>query len=221
MAAGLAGILVIGAAAKSGGSSPFGSGGGSGSGSGSLPQVTGLKVSVQGNVAALTWAPVTNATSYQVRPVVNGQQQQPTTVQSASATVKQLPFASKVGFQVRACTGGTGSMAQVCGPWSSVETITVGAPSAPPEVSGIQISGSGTSRTVSWSALSKPAGVQSVSYTIEHTDASGNPIQSGQQGYASFNGGQGNMTTSATSVTISGLQYGYTLHVRIRACYNY
>ena len=180
-----------------------------------------MKLSVSGGVGTAAWNPVNGATSYQVQTIIGGKSQVIGNTAQTQATIKSLPLNTQVGVQISACTGGAGSVSQVCGPWSNVQTISVGSPTTPPVVSGITITGSGTSRTVSWSAVSKPTGVTSVSYTFAHTDALGNIIQPGQQGYASFNGGQGDIETSSTSVTIGNLQYGTDLHFKVRACYNF
>lgn len=85
------------------------------------------------------------------------------------------------------------------------------AASAPGRIIGIMVQVSGTSAVISWVP---PQGVTSqTTYTVRHTDASGNPVSTSMGTAAAVLPG-----LTKPTVTLSGLQTGAVLHFQVQAC---
>ena len=199
-------------------------------GSPTPPQVTGISATPTGpTTATVSWQPPSIQSTTPIQYVMQhtdssgnvvttpmGNSPATVTTQATSLQLSGLQSGASLNFTVQAClTGGAGSMATTCGTPSAVQTLTMPQATVPP-VAGVSAASTGqTTATISWSPITLPPGATGVSYTVTHTDASGNPTNT------PMGNSPATVTTTGTTIELTGLTPGAQLHFDVMACVTY
>ena len=178
------------------------------------PVLGGVQVAPTGFVLGsgiLSWNAAMSATDYEVQPTNAAGNPQGAAVQvtGPAIPISDLPAATQFVI-VRGCN------AVACGPWSTVQDVTLQAP-APGSVTNISaVENADGSVTVSWTVP------QGAAYTeLQHTDGNGNLASSGPITISGTTGQDFEIQAPANTATVTGLYVAYSgavFHFRLRAC---